>query len=185
MNFHRVNSVGEPAHGCLLQLRRCGLADSLQLGFVSRGIAQVNLLLNRASPWLDIDSYLPYEGKVVIHNKKARQIQVRIPDWVDKNAVQCSLSGKAVPAQWLGNYLLFESTSPSDTLLIEFPVADYTQTFHFMEATYQCRFRGNTLVWGTKTGRGAWDPPQRAAYWKDTAPMRTVTRYVAPVLIQW
>ena len=25
---------------------------------------KVNLLLNRASPWLDVDSYLPYQGKV-------------------------------------------------------------------------------------------------------------------------
>ena len=42
-------------------------------------VAQVNLLLNRASPWLDIDSYLPFEGKVVIRNKTARQISIRIP----------------------------------------------------------------------------------------------------------
>ena len=27
-----------------------------------------NLLLNRASPWMDIDSYIPYEGKVVLKN---------------------------------------------------------------------------------------------------------------------
>ena len=33
---------------------------------------QVNLLLNRVSPWMDIDSYLPYEGKVVLHNKTAK-----------------------------------------------------------------------------------------------------------------
>jgi len=37
----------------------------------NKGVAQVNLLLNRASPWLDIDSYLPYEGKVMIRNKTA------------------------------------------------------------------------------------------------------------------
>src|SRR4029079_16103308 len=30
--------------------------------------AEVNLLLNRASSWVDVDSYLPYEGKVVLHN---------------------------------------------------------------------------------------------------------------------
>ncbi|MBI4531458.1 MAG: hypothetical protein HY709_08025, partial [Candidatus Latescibacteria bacterium] len=29
------------------------------------GVAYVNLLLNRASPWMDVDSYLPYQGKVV------------------------------------------------------------------------------------------------------------------------
>ena len=37
------------------------------------GVAQVNLLLNRASAALDIGSYLPYEGKVVLKNKAARK----------------------------------------------------------------------------------------------------------------
>jgi len=53
------------------------------------GDAQVNLLLNRASPWLDVDSYLPHEGKVVVRNKTAQSISIRMPVWVDLNAVQC------------------------------------------------------------------------------------------------
>ncbi|MFO1094303.1 MAG: hypothetical protein U0992_13505 [Planctomycetaceae bacterium] len=36
-----------------------------------QGVATVNLFLNRASPWMDIDSHLPYAGKVVLHNKTA------------------------------------------------------------------------------------------------------------------
>jgi hypothetical protein len=40
------------------------------------GVATVNLLLNRASTWLDIDSYLPYEGKVVLRNKAAQSVLV-------------------------------------------------------------------------------------------------------------
>jgi hypothetical protein len=35
----------------------------------SDGVATVNLFLNRASKWMDVDSYLPYEGKVELHNK--------------------------------------------------------------------------------------------------------------------
>ena len=31
----------------------------------------MNLLLNRASPWIDVDSYLPYEGRVQLKNKTA------------------------------------------------------------------------------------------------------------------
>ena len=38
--------------------------------------AQVNLLLNRSAEGLDVDSYLPYEGKVVIHNKKMERVSV-------------------------------------------------------------------------------------------------------------
>ncbi len=36
------------------------------------GVARVNLLLNRASPWMDIDSYLPFEGKVVIEYSRRK-----------------------------------------------------------------------------------------------------------------
>ena len=35
------------------------------------GLAQVNLFLNRASPWMDVESYLPFEGKVILRNKQA------------------------------------------------------------------------------------------------------------------
>ena len=42
---------------------------------------RVNLLLNRASPWLDVLSYLPCEGKVVLHIKDAAKVAVRMPQW--------------------------------------------------------------------------------------------------------
>ena len=45
----------------------------------------MNLLLNRASPWLDVDSYLPYEGKMVIRNKTCERVSIRIPSWVDRS----------------------------------------------------------------------------------------------------
>jgi hypothetical protein len=47
------------------------------------GVATVNLFLNRASVWMDVDSYLPYEGKVVLHNKQARIAMVWMPGWVE------------------------------------------------------------------------------------------------------
>ena len=62
------------------------------------GAAQVNLLLNRVSPWLDMDSYLPYKGKVVIRNKAAKTLFVRIPRWVDKAKVQVEVNGKRARA---------------------------------------------------------------------------------------
>ena len=41
---------------------------------------KVNLLMNRASPWADLDSYIPYEGKAVLKIKKPmKSVLVRIP----------------------------------------------------------------------------------------------------------
>ncbi|MBI4026584.1 MAG: hypothetical protein HY360_16475 [Verrucomicrobia bacterium] len=68
--------------------------------------ARINLLLNRAASSLDIDSYLPYEGKVVIHNKHMRRVAVRIPSWVRRNEIRVDIGGAPRSGVWVGNYLL-------------------------------------------------------------------------------
>ena len=112
------------------------------------GVAQVNLLLNRASPQLDVDSYLPYEGKVILRNKTADRIHVRMPNWVSKAQVRCQVAATAVDNQWLSNYLVLEDVKPGDQVMIEFPVV--ARTFKRTEGasgiTYKIHTRGNTVM---------------------------------------
>src|SRR5437868_2599267 len=112
------------------------------------GSAQVNLLLNRATPWLDVNSYLPYEGKVVLKNKTAREISVRIPKWADKRAVRCRMNHKEIPRRWAGNYLLIPVVAPRDEVVVEFPLVEamekYTERTYNQQ--YTCRLRGNTVM---------------------------------------
>jgi hypothetical protein len=130
--------------------------------------AQVNLLLNRTSPWLDIDSYLPYEGKVVIHNKTAETVSVRIPEWVNPGAVETAINGNPVSPFWTGRYMVLSGTGPNETITITFPVVEATETYQngfqgvgmpgHTEVTseigkrldkltpYTFRLRGNTIV---------------------------------------
>jgi hypothetical protein len=96
------------------------------------GVAQVNLLLNRASPWLDMDSYLPYEGKVVIRNKTARQLSVRVPRWVDQGHVGLEVKGTRRPRHWLGRYLLVDALQPKDEIHITFPMVESKETYTLM-----------------------------------------------------
>ena len=93
------------------------------------GAAQVNLLLNRASPWLDVDSHLPYEGKAVIRNKTARAIAVRIPRWADLPAVACTVNGRKAEPFPMGRYLVFEGTRGGDELRLEFPIVESTASY--------------------------------------------------------
>jgi len=93
------------------------------------GVAQVNLLLNRASPWLDIDSYLPYTGKVVVKNKIARKVSLRIPRWVDKQAVRSTINGNEAKPYWLGQYLVFDTVGPQDVITVEFPMVESSATY--------------------------------------------------------
>ena len=118
------------------------------------GTATVNRFLNRASPWLDIDSYLPYEGKVLIRNKSDRCFRVLIPNWVSEQSVQARISQHSVQLSWRGRYLCFDLLTAGDKIQIEFPIREQIEEHKFLDkvdgetvsVTYKCVFRGNTLV---------------------------------------
>ena len=170
------------------------------------GTAQVNLLLNRASPWLDIDSHLPYEGKVVVRNKAAHEIFVRIPLWVDRKAVRCTVGPKEVPNVWFGNRLRFSELQPGDVLTIQFPMVEKTEEWLVLridcregpeKQVHTCKFKGNTLVEISPPLKGNTlgeiSPPlvpssplyQRSYFLKNTAPMKKITRFVSPLTLKW
>ena len=179
------------------------------------GRAAVNLLLNRASPWLDVESYLPYEGKVVIRNKTAKQIDVRMPRWVDLGAVEASLgkasgrrAAKITPVRVIGRYLSFEGLKPGDVLTLAFPVKETIEKHTVLwkvedmwpESTdpgsqwkppapsnvYTMTFRGNTLVDIAPRVQGKGYPLFLREEMKATkAPMTTVKRTIAPKLASW
>lgn len=134
----------------------------------SDGTARVNLLLNRASPWLDMDSYLPYEGKVVIRNKMAKTMFVRIPRWVDQSKVTAEVNGKRTANGWVGRYLFLEGVRGGDKIQIDFPMVESKETYtlkwkpesHWLEVAnpgydwkpdnppnrYTLHLKGNTVV---------------------------------------
>jgi hypothetical protein len=166
------------------------------------GHAQVNLLLNRASPWLDIDSYLPYEGKVVIRNKTANKLSVRIPTWANRAKVQVKLGAQTITPVWLNNYLFLDSIHPDDNITITFPMVTTIETYTLKwktsefwkevtdpganwtnpnPTTYTMTFKGNTLVDVTPRDGGEGIPLYQRNAQRDgtVAPMKTVTRFVA------
>jgi len=158
--------------------------------------AQVNLLLNRASPWLDVDSYLPYEGKVVIRNKTARRIAVRIPAWVNRRNLQARVNGTDRRLSFVGAYQVFNDLKPGDTLQLDFPVAE--ETVHLsartaakgdnQHTTYEIAFHGNTVVDISPRNES---PSVYPMYLRDhmkaakKAPMKTVQRFVTDKVAHW
>lgn len=113
--------------------------------------ACVNLLLNRAGKLIDIHSYLPNQGKVVIKNKKAEKIRIRIPGWVDRKSLRMKNGDRDIPQDFVGNYLLIDSVKLSDEITITFEVPQsavkYTiNTNSPAEQEYTCAFRGSNLV---------------------------------------
>jgi hypothetical protein len=148
--------------------------------------AQVNLLLNRASKLLDVESHLPYEGKVAIRNKAARRVAVRVPSWVSRRQIRADLAGQTRPLAWAGNYLLFDNLQRGDVITLTFPVKDTTAHYTVnartpAEQAYTCIFRGSTLVDISPRDQSPTSYPlyQREHLRKDKAPAKTIERFVA------
>lgn len=166
------------------------------------GSVRVNLLLNRASPWVDVDSYLPYEGKVVVRNKSARRVALRVPGWAPKQEVEVAINDKRASPFWVGNYMVLDGLSAQDVITVEFPVVEQTVEYtvpdgeyvpperggqgELSRTRYTCCFKGNTLVNISPRDETS-DYPiyRREEYKENKAPVRDVTRYVSPYTISW
>ena len=173
------------------------------------GTARINLLLNRVSAWLDIDSYLPYEGRVVIRNKQAKRMFVRIPLWVDKQGVKVAVDNRPMSNHWFGRYLRIEGLSPGQTpgeaIEITFPMVETTHEYTYVEEPWRAAefteavrvegkfvrktlttvFRGNTLVSiEPRVDRGL--PLYARGHMRnDATPTRMVERYVTERVVKW
>jgi hypothetical protein len=151
------------------------------------GVATVNLFLNRASAWMDIDSYLPYEGKVVLHNKQAHTAMVRIPAWVDRSKVKVTANGLLVSSVHLGSYIMVKGLGKGDTVQLEFPVPERTDTYTIANRQFEVIFRGSTVIsvkpLDAKDDANAYPFYRRQQYLAQTAPMHRVTRFVADNVI--
>ena len=165
-----------------------------------QGTVTVNLMLNRASAWADVDSFLPYQGKVLIHVKDAHRVAVRLASWIPRRGMQTRVNGIARDGVRLGGYLTFDELKPGDTLALAFPIeeseATYTGNAHrpggsgskARETQYRCAFRGSTIVDISPRD----DDPTTYPFYRrdhmrqDTAPMKSVTRFVPErTIVNW
>ena len=114
--------------------------------------AVVNLLLNRPGKTVTVDSWLPWEGRVRVRSRGARRVSIRIPWWVDRRALRVTARGRSRDPDFLGSYVNVADLGSGDVLEISFPVPESRTRgtvcagMPGKEQTYECRFRGSTLV---------------------------------------
>jgi len=160
-----------------------------------KGVATVNLFLNRASAWLDIESYLPYEGKVILKNKQCSSILVRIPSWLNNRKISCYVNDKKIEPSQIGNRLLLQGLKKKDQIRLEFDVPETIEKYVVAGQAYTVKFKGSTALdiqpKDTKQVKG-WDNPQwwglhtiydRDYMKADKAPMHKVKRFVADKIL--
>jgi len=145
---------------------------------------RVNLLLNRAARWLDILSYLPYEGKVVLKIKDAEKVAVRMPEWTDYQKVRCDVNVEEHRFAWSGKYVEVNGLKRGDVISIEFPMREKTVFSVIGEIPYKLTIKGNTVVEIDPKGK-VYPLYQREKYKLNEAPMKKISRFVSEEIIKW
>jgi hypothetical protein len=142
------------------------------------GKLKINLLLNRASRWADVDSYIPYQGRVEVKIKEPVDLSIRIPEWVKPEQTQCQVNGQERTLGWDGRYAKVGSVTPGDLAKLTFPIYERTDKVWMEKREYTIIRKGNDVV--------SIDPPgvyrplyQRAHYRQNDPRMRKVTRFVS------
>jgi hypothetical protein len=152
-----------------------------------QGRLRVNLLLNRASDWADIYSFIPYQGKVEVKVKRPLSaVLVRVPEWVSANHPEVAVMTPAGNRQfaWEGRYLNLGSASPGEVLTVTFPISTRTTTETIGNVLYTLEIKGNTVISIDPPGKNG--PLYERAYFRAAeAPTRKVERFVPEELIKW
>jgi hypothetical protein len=134
---------------------------------------------------MDIQSYLPYEGKVVLHNKRSRTALVRLPAWLSSDQVNCFLNDKSTQPSRLDNQLVFENLKEKDEIRLEFPVHEETSQITIYRTKYTLTHRGSTIVdiRPRKSDLKMYPLYERDFMKTTKAPMRKVTRFVTETIL--
>lgn len=113
---------------------------------------KVNLLLNRASRWADVDSYIPYKGRVDIKAKEDLDLEVRIPDWASLEDVQCTVDGRKRKIGFESRHAQIGRLEAGQTAKLNFPISERTEIVKVQDqrnplgSEYTLIIRGNTVV---------------------------------------
>jgi hypothetical protein len=145
---------------------------------------KVHLLLDRASPWADVDSYIPFTGKVDVRVKQDLDLSLRIPEWVEPGDFKCDVGGETRNIEFDGRYARIGRVVAGQTATFTFPISERTDKVTVLGEPYTLIRKGNDVV--------SIDPPgkycpfyQRANYRSDEPEFRQVERFVSSEQFPW
>jgi hypothetical protein len=150
------------------------------------GLLRLNLLLNRASPWADVDSHIPYQGRLDVKIKQPCRLEVRLPEWTSAEVTSCEVNRRARPLSFAGRYAKVGRLKRDDLVSVTFPISERTIKETIGGLPYTLTIKGNTVV--------SIDPPgryypfyvrDRAHYRQELTRWKKVTRFVASEVLEW
>ena len=107
----------------------------------------VNLLLNKRTPFCEVLSYLPYNGRVDVEMYVNSNLHLMIPDWVKKSEVVLKVNGAVANTEWDNAYLLVANLKKGDKITINYPMRIVTMADTIPgKGIYRTTWKGNTVV---------------------------------------
>lgn len=150
------------------------------------GTVSVNLLLNRPSKWVDVHSYIPYEGQVDIVVKSPCKLRVRIPEWTKPDEIACTVNdNRDCTPGWEGRYAIVGNVKPNDKVSVKFPISEKTVTVDIEKRKYILTIKGNDVVNINPPGGRYGALYQRNHYRQNTVRWKKVQRFVSEESICW
>ncbi|MAE68154.1 MAG: hypothetical protein CMJ18_28220 [Phycisphaeraceae bacterium] len=148
------------------------------------GHLRVNLLLNRASKWADVDSFIPFQGRVEIWVRQPVRLSVRLAEWTNPRDVRVTVNGEDRDAPVQQRYAEIGDVRPDDHVVMTFPIAETHDVVHIEKKRYALIRRGNDVV--SIHPRGRYYPfYQRDHDRTDEPRYRRVSRFVAEDEVVW
>lgn len=132
----------------------------------------IHLLLNRASPWGDVNSYIPYEGRVDVMVKTACDVTIRLPEWVKREEVNCLVNDTPRKLDFQGRYAQAGYAQVGDVVTIVFPISERTVEANIGGVSYTLVIKGNDVIAIDPPGK--WHPFYQRAHYRKA--VRWVTR---------
>lgn len=146
----------------------------------NNGTVSVNFLLNRGSRWVDVSSYLPHEGKVVLDvHTDLKRLQIRIPEWAGftKIRFQRELNGEVTEgrgneeSRWVNkHFLLLGAARAGEKITVTFPLSFRKTIENAVGQTFEAEWRGDDVIGITPKGKTK--PLYNGRQVFDEAPMR-------------
>ena len=151
------------------------------------GTLRLNLLMNRASPWADVYSYIPYEGQVDIKvTKPCKNVLVHVPQWIKTGSdqVTCTVNDQPRSLTWEGRYVSVGEATKGDKVAVEFPISERTVEERIGTVDYTLVLKGNSVVFIDPPGRNC-PLYLRDHYRKNQVRWRKAKRFVADEILDY
>jgi hypothetical protein len=112
-----------------------------------QGTVSVNMALSRNSPWVEVVSYQPYQGRVDLIVHDAPKLLVRIPSWVRQSELTVTINDKAQPFNFTDQkYIVFNGLKKDDVITVAYPLERVETCENVNGTDYRVQWRGDTVT---------------------------------------